>query len=219
MALNKWNEVLNNMSKTLKSRGRKRQKKVEKDPFDIFPDWFKSIFSNKKDKEISKEKDGYKTGVENYLAKKRSHKKITPVTYNNKEDPVVKSMFSSPPDTQEIVEPTNMGGYDDLTMQGVEYGNPVISTKETPTSKKLGVPRPGPSTFIQTAKYNPQTKRLNIQYTDGKIFPYNNVSFELADRIMNKKAYHSPGQELLNTIFYGHGTTRADEISDIDEGM
>ena len=48
---------------------------------------------------------------------------------------------------------------------------------------------------------------------------YQNVSPELANSILNKKKYHSPGQELLNTIFYGHGTTRADQIGDINEGM
>ena len=39
------------------------------------------------------------------------------------------------------------------------------------------------------------------------------------DKILKKKSYYSPGQTLLNTIFYGHGTTRGDEIADIEEGM
>lgn len=220
MALNKWNEVLDNLSNSLKGKTRKR-KKVESDPFDIFPSWFKSIFSNKKDKEISEEKDGYSTGVENYLARKKAHKKVTPTTYNDSQYTGKYTKFSSPPDTQEITAPTNMGEYNELEgmWKGIAYPDPVISTKPTQTSVERGVSRPGPSTFIQTARYNPETKRLNIQYTDGKIFPYNNVSMELADRILNKKAYHSPGQTLLNTIFYGHGTTRADEISDIEDGM
>ena len=120
-----------------------------------------------------------------------------------------------------MVEPTNtdMSDFDEVEMGVTEYSNPIISTLPTPTSEKLGVPRPGPSTFIQPGKYNPQTKRLNIQYTDGTIFPYENVSPELADYILTKKPAHSPGRSVLDTIFKGHGTTKNDEIADINEGM
>ena len=214
--LNRWKGILSSMANAL--GGKTRRKKAEKDPFDIFPDWFKSNISNNKDREINQEKDGVTTGVDNYLARKKSHKKFTPTTYNgasyNKKVP-----FSSPDAEQEIAAPTNMGEYNELENPSIEYADPIISTKVTPTSERLKVPRPGPSTFIQTARYNPQTKQLNVMYTDGKIFPYQNVSLELADRILNKKAYHSPGQEMLNTIFKGHGTTKADEIADIEEGM
>lgn len=214
--IKKWDEVINSIS----AKTNKRSKKTESDPFDIFPEWFKSPLQSQmdKDKKTVKQNDGYTTGVENYLAKKKAHRRITPTTYN-KEYYKHQSKFSSPDAEQEINAPTNMGGYEELEMSGIEYNDPIISTKPTPTSRKLGVARPGPSTFIQTAKYNPTTKQLNVQYTDGKIFPYQNVSMELADRILKKRAYHSPGQTMLNTIFRGHGTTRADEIADINEGM
>lgn len=211
-------EVFNAVSNAFE--GKSRKPKAEENPFDIFPSWFKSVFSRKadKDRETNQEKDGYLTGVETYLSKKKAHKKRTAVDYND-DQYVIKTPFSSPSADQENVAPTNMGEYSGLEQGGIEYADPVISTKPTPTSEKMGVPRPGPSTFIQTARYNPQTKQLNIQYTDGKIFPYQNVSMEMADRILNKRAYHSPGQTLLDTIFYGHGTTKADEISNIEEGM
>lgn len=226
--LSKWGDILGSLSNAMKGKTTRRKKKTEFNPFDIFPDWFKSAFSKKaenKDKETNEQKDGYSTGVENYLARKKSHKKFTPTEYNDnyaKAAPYQKDVnFSSPDESQEMAAPTNMGEYNELEgmWKGIAYSDPIISTKPTPTSEKLGVPRPGPSTFIQTARYNPETKRLNVQYTDGTIFPYQNVSLELADRILNKKAYHSPGQEMLNTIFYGHGTTRADQIDDIEEGM
>lgn len=218
--MNKWGEILSNQAKALGNNAR-RSKKADAAAFDIFPEWFTSAVSQsaiEKDKATSEEKDGYKTGVENYMARKRAHRKITPTQYNDYSY-TVKTAFSSPKEEQQAIEPTNMGEYSELESQGVEYNDPVISTKETPTSRKLGVPRPGPSTFIQTARYNPATKRLNIAYTDGTIFPYHDVSPELADKILKKKAYHSPGQTLLNTIFYGHGTTRGDQITDIEEGM
>lgn len=170
-----------------------------------------------KDKETSKEKDGY-LGGENYLTKKSADRKSTPIDYND-ENYKIRSSFSSPKEEQQMNAPTNMGEYDDEEGQGVSYSDPIISTKPTPTSIKMGVPRPGPSTFIQTARYNPMSKRLNILYTDGKTFPYYDVSPELADQILKMKSNHSPGQTLLNTIFYGHGTTKGDEISDIEEGM
>ena len=217
---NKWGEILANQAKALGSRA-KRQKKADNAAFDIFPEWFTSAVSESaldKDKATSKEKDGYTTGVDSYLADKKAHRKITPTTYN-KEQYKVHSLFSSPDVDQSINEPTNMGEFPELEGGSVAYNDPVISTKPTPTSKRLGVARPGPSTFIQTARYNPLTKQLNIQYTDGKVFPYHDVSPELADKILKKKSYHSPGQTLLNTIFYGHGTTRGDEIADIEEGM
>lgn len=220
--MNKWGNILSAQAKALGNVSR-REKKADNAAFDIFPEWFTSAITNnalEKDKQTNKEKDDYKTGVENYLAKKRSHKKRTPVTYNNPEDPINKQRkFSSPPVEQSSQVPTNVGGYEEIEDTSVSYSDPIISTKETPTSKKMGVPRPGPSTFIQTAKYNPATKQLNIQYTDGSIFPYHDVSPELADAILKKKTYHSPGQTLLDTIFYGHGTTKADRITDIEEGM
>jgi hypothetical protein len=164
-------------------------------------------------------KDNYgTTGVDNYLAKKKAHKKITSTTYNNPNFDM-NAEFSSPDVDQSMSEPTNMGEFDEIESASVSYNDPVISTKPTPTSEKMGLPRPGPSSFIQTARYNPQTRQLNIAYTDGTIFPYHDVSPELADEILKKKNYHSPGQTLLNTIFYGHGTTKGDEISDIEEGM
>lgn len=222
--MNKWGEILSSLSSSLKGKTRKRTKNT--DPFDIFPSWFKSIFSKKserKDKETVEEKDRLNTyDLNNYLGRKKA---VPGSAEQFKKDQQIarqlQSKFSSPDESQEIAEPTNMGEYGELEgmWKGISYSDPVISTKPTPTSEKLGVPRPGPSTFIQTARYNPETKRLNVQYTDGTIFPYQNVSLELADRILNKKAYHSPGQEMLNTIFYGHGTTRADQIDDIEEGM
>lgn len=216
--MNKWEDILSSQGNALRTN--KRSRKAESNPFDIFPDWFKSAYDPiGKDKETNIQKDDYKTGVDNYLARKRAHKKRTPTTYNDQVYTGKGTKFSSPPAEQQIIEPTNMGEYNDEEAVSINYSDPVISTKPTPTSIKMGVPRPGPSTFIQTARYNPQTKRLNIAYTDGTIFPYENVSPELADRILKKKNYHSPGQTLLNTIFKGHGTTKADEIYDIEEGM
>lgn len=215
--MNLWENITNTISKAIGGRRRK----AKDDPFDIFPDWAKSPEDNaaiEKDRETNKEKDGYSTGVENYLARKKAHKKRTAVDFNDS-NYVIKSAFSSPKEEQQITAPTNMGEYTELEEQGISYSDPVISTKPTPTSRKLGVPRPGASTFIQTARYNPMSKRLNILYTDGKVFPYYDVSPELADRILKKKSDHSPGQTLLNTIFYGHGTTKGDQISNIDEGM
>lgn len=217
--INKWQQILDTQSKALGDKGTRRKK--ESDPFDIFPEWATSAVENsaiEKDKAINNDKDGYSTGVENYLAKKKAHKKITPVEYTDNTF-VSKTPFTSPKEEQQMSEPTNMGEYNDLEAQGISYSDPVISTKSTPTSMKMGVPRPGPSTFIQTARYNPSTRRLNILYTDGKVFPYYDVSPELADEILKKKSNHSPGQALLNTIFYGHGTTKGDQISNIDEGM
>lgn len=219
--LNKWNDILSATSSAL--GGKKRSKKDDFDPFDIFPDWFVSSVEGQaeKDKQTVKQKDDIDPySLNNYLGRKRARKGITATTYNDgKVAKQLQSKFSSPPAEQESNAPTNMGEYSDMEIENWDYDNPVISTKETPTSKKLGLPRPGPSSFIQTAKYNPTTKQLNIAYTDGTIFPYQNVSPELANSILNKKKYHSPGQELLNTIFYGHGTTRADQIGDINEGM
>lgn len=208
--LNKWQDVIDKTNEGYSLA------KGSTDPFDIsFAD---EEDTYKKDRDTNKRKDGYSTGVESYLARKKSHKKTTPTTYNDSEY-VGKKPFSSPPAQQQIAAPTNTGEMEGFGAEALEYNDPVISTKPTPTSEKLGLPRPGPSSFIQTARYNPQTKRLNIQYTDGKIFPYENVSPELADSILEKRANHSPGQELLNTIFYGHGTTKADEIADINDGM
>ena len=218
--MSKWGEILSSQARALGNRA-KRSKKADQAAFDIFPEWFTSAVTQsalEKDKQTSEEKDGYKTGVENYMARKRAHRKITPTEYNDYSY-TVKTPFSSPETEQSQVAPTNVGGYEELEDTAVNYDNPVISTKDTPTSIKRGLKRPGPSTFIQTAKYNPQTKRWNVQYTDGTIFPYFDVSPELADAILKKKNYHSPGQTMLATIFKGHGTTRADMIDDIEEGM
>lgn len=212
--LNKWENVLSSMSDKLKGS----VKQQSEDPFDIFPEWAKTDNDLQKDKKTNKEKDGLTTGVDNYLARKKAHKKRTSTDFND-DNYVIKTPFSAPSTEQEINAPTNMGEYAELEENGVSYNDPVISTKPTPTSEKLGLPRPGPSSFIQTAKYNPLTKQLNIAYTDGKIFPYHDVSPELADMILKKQNYHSPGQTLLDTIFYGHGTTKGDEISSLDEGM
>ena len=218
--MNKWGQILSSQSRALGNRAR-REKKADQAAFDIFPEWFTSAVTQsalEKDKQTVEQKDDYKTGVENYMARKRAHRKITPTQYNDYSY-TVKTPFSSPDADQSQVAPTNVGGYEELENTSVSYDDPVISTKDTPTSKRLGVKRPGPSTFIQTARYNPQTKQLNVQYTDGRIFPYHDVSPELADRILKKKNYHSPGQTMLATIFKGHGTTRADMIDDIEEGM
>ena len=218
--MNKWGDILSSQARALGNSAR-RAKKADNSAFDIFPEWFTSAVTQNaldKDKAISKEKDGYTTGVESYLARKKAHRKRTPTEYND-EQYTIKTPFSSPKPEQSMTAPTNQGGYEEVDDTSVSYSDPIISTKPTPTSEKLGVPRPGPSTFIQTARYNPQTKQLNIAYTDGTIFPYHDVSPELADEILKKKNYHSPGQTLLNTIFYGHGTTRADQIADIEEGM
>ena len=223
--MNKWGDILSSLSNAMKGKITKRKKKDDFNPFDIFPDWFKSAFSKKaeqKDRETNRQKDGEDPyALNNYLFKRKPYKEFTPTTYNDNNIAKQITKFSSPNESQETAEPTNMGEYNELEgmWKGIAYSDPIISTKPTPTSERMGVPRPGPSTFIQTARYNPETKRLNVQYTDGTIFPYQNVSMELADRILNKKAYHSPGQEMLNTIFYGHGTTRADQIDDIEEGM
>lgn len=213
--INKWDSILSSTGDRLKGSLKKQK---EQDPFDIFPEWAESDYALEKDKKTNKEKDGLTTGVDNYLARKKAHKKRTSVDFND-DNYVIKTPFSAPPTEQETNAPTNMGEYADLEENGVSYNDPVISTKPTPTSEKLGLPRPGPSSFIQTAKYNPLTKQLNIAYTDGKIFPYHDVSPEMADMILKKKNYHSPGQTLLDTIFYGHGTTKGDEISSLDEGM
>ena len=215
--MKKWDDILSSQSKALGNKGT-RQKNTEKADFDIFPDWLKTSVTNSatKDKRVSDEKDGLDEG--NYLSPKRSPKNITPTQYNDSTSQN-KTTFSSPDADQSQVEPTNIGGYEEYEDTSISYDDPVISTKDTPTSIKKGVPRPGPSTFIQTAIYNPSTKQLNIQYTDGTIFPYYDVSPELADMILKKKSYHSPGQTLVNTIFKGHGTTRADMIDDIMEGM
>lgn len=218
---NKWGEILGSLSNALKGKTVKRPKRERENPFDIFPEWFKSIFAKDKvakDRETNREKDGYSTGVETYLARKKAHKKRTSVDFNDS-DYTGKMPFSSPKEEQSTAVPTNTDENLDMSLEGVEYNNPVISTKPTPTSIKMGVPRPGPSTFIQTARYNPATKRLNVMYTDGTIFPYYDVSPHLADFIMTKKSNHSPGQSMLNTIFKGHGTTRADQINDIEDGM
>ena len=216
----KWGEILSSQTRALGNNAR-REKKADQASFDIFPEWFTSSITQSaldKDKETVKQKDEYKTGVENYMARKRAHRKITPTQYNDYSY-TIKTPFSSPTTEQENIAPTNVGGYEEREDTSVSYDDPVISTKDTPTSIKLGVKRPGPSTFIQTARYNPSTQQLNIQYTDGSIFPYYDVSPELADMILKKKTYHSPGQTLLNTIFKGHGTTKADRIENIEEGM
>ena len=224
--MNKWGQILSSQSRALGNYA-KRAKKADNAKndwaaaFDIFPDWAKSAIADNalsKDKQTVEQKDDYKTGVENYMARKRAHRKITPTEYNDYSY-TVKTPFSSPDTDQSQVEPTNIGGYEEVEDTSVSYDDPVISTKDTPTSIKRGIARPGPSTFIQTARYNPQTKQLNVQYTDGTIFPYHDVSPELADAILKKKNYHSPGQTMLATIFKGHGTTRADMIDDIEEGM
>ena len=215
--LGRWANILSAIGNIFKGRGagkkNKQQAEILED-FDIDPEKPLS-----EDWATVQAKDNYgTTGVDNYLAKKKAHKKITETTYNNPNFDI-NSEFSSPDADQQTNEPTNMGEFDDLESASVSYNDPVISTKPTPTSEKMGLPRPGPSSFIQTARYNPQTRQLNIAYTDGTIFPYHDVSPELADEILKKKNYHSPGQTLLNTIFYGHGTTKGDEISDIEEGM
>lgn len=220
--LNKWEEILNTQANALKGKVNKRPKKNDFDPFDIFPDWFTTPLQNKaeNDKNVNQEKDGEDPySLNNYLFRKRARKSVTPTTYNDKKVEKQITKFSSPDAEQEIAAPTNMGEYGELDGSSWQFDEPVISTKPTETSRKLGLARPGPSSFIQTAKYNPTTKQLNIAYTDGTIFPYQNVSPELADKILKKKNYHSPGQTLLNTIFYGHGTTKADQIGSIDEGM
>lgn len=216
--MNKWGQIINSIASAFKGKTRKK-KNDNSAAFDVFPSWFKSAIerSGTKDKETVEQKDNV-AGVDSYIARKKSHKKFTPTTYNGVRYDA-KTPFSSPDTEQQIVEPTNMGEFSEIEDVSVSYNDPVISTKPTETSKKLGLPRPGPSSFIQTARYNPATKRLNIAYTDGKIFPYENVSPELADSILKKKNYHSPGQTLLDTIFYGHGTTKGDEISDVEEGM
>lgn len=215
--LGRWASILSAIGNIFKGRGagKKNKQRAEiLEDFDIDPEKPLS-----EDWATVQTKDNYgTTGVDNYLAKKKAHKKITSTTYNNPNFDM-NAEFSSPDVDQSISEPTNMGEFDELESASVSYNDPVISTKPTPTSEKMGLPRPGPSSFIQTARYNPQTRQLNIAYTDGKIFPYHDVSPELADEILKKKNYHSPGQTLLNTIFYGHGTTKGDEISDIEEGM
>lgn len=215
--LGRWASILSAIGNIFKGRGagKKNEQQAEiLEDFDIDPEKPLS-----EDWATVQAKDNYgTTGVDNYLAKKKAHKKITETTYNNPNFDI-NSEFSSPDADQQTNEPTNMGEFDDLESASVSYNDPVISTKPTPTSEKMGLPRPGPSSFIQTARYNPQTRQLNIAYTDGTIFPYHDVSPELADEILKKKNYHSPGQTLLNTIFYGHGTTKGDEISDIEEGM
>ena len=219
MNAKKWGQILAKQAESL--GGKKRKPNTEPYGFDIFPDWFTSAVQEsalEKDKQTNKEKDDYRTGVETYLARRKAHRKKTSPGFDDSQY-VIKTPFSSPDTDQSMTEPTNMGEYDDFGYESVEYDDPVISTKPTPTSEKLGVPRPGPSTFIQTARYNPQTKQLNIAYTDGTIFPYQDVSPELADQILKKKNYHSPGQTLLSTIFKGHGTTKGDEIDSIEEGM
>lgn len=215
--LNRWAGILSALGNILKGRGvgkRNKERAEILDDFDIDPEKPLS-----EDWATVQAKDNYgTTGVDNYLAKRKAHKKITPTTYNNPNFDI-NSEFSSPDTDQSISEPTNMGEFDDLESAGVSYDDPVISTKPTQTSIERGLPRPGPSSFIQTARYNPATRQLNIAYTDGKVFPYHDVSPELADKILKMKSNHSPGQSLLNTIFYGHGTTKGDEISDIEEGM
>lgn len=215
--LGRWASILSTIGNLFKGRGAGKKNKQWAEileDFDIDPEKPLS-----EDWATVQTKDNYgTTGVDNYLAKKKAHKKITSTTYNNPNFDM-NAEFSSPDVDQSISEPTNMGEFDDLESASVSYNDPVISTKPTPTSEKMGLPRPGPSSFIQTARYNPQTRQLNIAYTDGTIFPYHDVSPELADEILKKKNYHSPGQTLLNTIFYGHGTTKGDEISDIEEGM
>lgn len=209
-SLGVMNKAFENMAK----------KKTVNPAFDIFPEDMQSQMENQTDKEINQEVDNNKTGVETYLSRKNANRKKTPTTYND-EQYAKKTGFSSPDETQEIVEPTNtdMSDFDEVEGAVTDYADPIISTLPTPTSEKMGVPRPGPSTFIKTAKYNPQSKRLNVEYTDGTIFPYENVSQEMADKILTEKAAHSPGRTMLDTIFYGHGTTKADEIQNIEEGM
>ena len=215
--LGRWANILSAIGNIFKGRGagKKNEQRAEiLEDFDIDPEKPLS-----EDWATVQAKDNYgTTGVDNYLAKKKAHKKITETTYNNPNFDI-NSEFSSPDADQQTNEPTNMGEFDDLESASVSYNDPVISTKPTPTSEKMGLPRPGPSSFIQTARYNPATRQLNIAYTDGTIFPYHDVSPELADKILKMKNNHSPGQTLLNTIFYGHGTTKGDEISDIEEGM
>ena len=215
--LGRWASILSAIGNIFKGRGAGKKNKQWAEileDFDIDPEKPLS-----EDWATVQTKDNYgTTGVDNYLAKKKAHKKITSTTYNNPNFDI-NSEFSSPGVDQSMSEPTNMGEFDEIESASVSYNDPVISTKPTPTSEKMGLPRPGPSSFIQTARYNPQTRQLNIAYTDGTIFPYHDVSPELADEILKKKNYHSPGQTLLNTIFYGHGTTKGDEISDIEEGM
>lgn len=218
--MNKWGEILSSQARALGNNA-KRAKKADQAAFDIFPEWFTSAISQSaldKDKATVEQKDDYKTGVENYMARKKAHRKITPTQYNDYSY-TVKTPFSSPKTEQESVEPTNVGGYEELEDTSVSYDDPVISTKPTPTSEELGLARPGPSSFIQTAKYNPATRQLNIAYTDGKVFPYHNVSPEMADKILRERPDHSPGQTVNKTIFKGHGTTKADEIDSIEEGM
>ena len=55
--LNKWNDILNATSSAL--GGKKRSKKDDFDPFDIFPDWFKTPLENKaeNDRQTNKQKD------------------------------------------------------------------------------------------------------------------------------------------------------------------
>ena len=59
--LSKWGDILGSLSNAMKGKITKRRKKDDFNPFDIFPDWFKSAFSKKaeqKDRETNQEKDG-----------------------------------------------------------------------------------------------------------------------------------------------------------------
>ena len=218
--INKWGEIVSSQSNALKGEGQ-RSKNNENIPANEYPDWLTSAVTKSaisKDKESVEQKDNKNKNISTTLDTKQAQKSITPTEYND-EDYEEETEFSSPSQDQESIEPTNIGGYEDYEDTSVSYDDPVISTKPTPTSEKLGLARPGPSSFIQTAKYNPSTRQLNIAYTDGKVFPYHNVSPEMADKILKERPDHSPGQTVNKTIFKGHGTTKADEIDSIEEGM
>ena len=116
--LSKWGDILGSLSNAMKGKITKRKKKDDFNPFDIFPDWFKSAFSKKaeqKDKETNQEKDGEDPyALNNYLFKRKPHKEFTPTTYND--DNIAKQItkFSSPNESQETAAPTNMGEYNEL---------------------------------------------------------------------------------------------------------
>ena len=128
--LNKWNDILSATSSAL--GGKKRSKKNDFDPFDIFPDWFKTPLENKaeNDRQTNKQKDDNDPyELNNYLFRKKAKKGVTPTTYNDKKIEKQITKFSSPPAGQQANAPTNMGEYSDMEIENWDYDNPVISTK------------------------------------------------------------------------------------------
>lgn len=164
---------------------------------------------NQKDREsVKKDKKSVGNGID-YLAE---HKKLESVDETPK--------FSSPPTEQENEIATNSPN-----PQPTETYNEkdLWSTLETPTSKKMGWKRPGISTMVSGMRYNPNTQRLNVQYRDkqgnpSKVFPYENVSPEEVEKIV-LGGDGSIGHSVLSTIFTQKGTTKNDQIENIEEGM